>query len=328
MPGVRAASMMSGLPPHRRVNANDIYFEGKEQSKSGPVWNVDYWQIVGEHYLPTMGIRVLSGRGFRPGDDERGQPVALVNQAFAKKFYPGEDPVGKQLRATGNKSAPLSTIVGVVADVRQRGLETPAGTELYLPLRQMPLVTKGATRLMNVVLRTSTDPTALAGMVRGEVASLDPSLPVFNLQTMDNVLAGALARPRFLALMLGVFSGLALLLAALGIYGVMSYAVARRTHELGIRLALGAGIGSVVRLVVGQGLALAAVGVGLGVVGAVVCNLALRRVLANLLYEVGAFDLPTFAAVAVLAVLIALLACYLPARRATRVDPVIALRYE
>lgn len=329
LPGVRGVTWMTGLPPNRRVNANDLELEGKP-SKDGPTWNVDYWNTVGDDYFRTLGIRLVEGRFFEDADRAGAPEVVIVNQSMARRFWPGESPLGKRVKLRpGKPKSTWQTVVGVVGDVKQQGLGSPTGTEVYIPMRQSTTYGPMSTpRLWNLVVRADGEPTALVSAIRAEAAGLDPGMPIFKVRTMTEVLHESVERPRFMALMLGIFSAVALGLAALGIYGVMSYAVARRTHELGIRLALGAEVRAVLGLVLGQGLALAAVGVAAGLCGTVALNAALGRLLDAMLYDVGAFDARTFGGVAVLVVAVAALASYFPARRATRVDPAVALRYE
>jgi putative ABC transport system permease protein len=323
LPGARGVTLMTGLPPNRRINANDVVFEGRTPTRDGPVWNVDYWQTVCDDYFQVMGIRIVEGRAFEPPDGPQGAKVVLINQSMAHRFWPGESPLGRRVRQ-GGPDTPWQTVVGVVADVKQQGVESPTGTEIYFPMRQVQYGRPA--RLMNIVMRAEADPRALVGGLRRAVAEIDPRLAIARLRTMDDVLYDAVARPRFLATLLGILSGLALTLAAIGIYGVMSYSVAQRTHELGIRMALGAERRRVLRLVLGQGLWLATVGIALGFAATVLLNLVLTRTLGSLLFQVGRFDPFTLGGVAALMVLVAALACFAPAHRATRVDPMAALR--
>jgi putative ABC transport system permease protein len=328
LPGATGATVMTGLPPNRPINANDIRFEDKTPSRDGPVWNVDYWQTVGPTYFDTMGVRLVAGRFLDGRDVEGAPPAVMINEAFARKFYPGEDPVGKRVAVTGRTPPVWETIVGVVADVKQQGLEARAGTEVYIPVLQTKTITGRPPFFMNVVVRAARDPRALAGTVTSTISALDPDIPVAKLRTMDEIMWEAVARPRFVMLLLGGFAVLALLLAAIGIYGVMSYSVAQRSHELGIRMALGARAQAVLRLVMRQGLVLIVGGIVTGVAGALVVNAALSRVLGSMLFEVKALDPTTFLAVAAVVAAVATTACLVPARRATRVDPMVALRSE
>lgn len=326
-PGVRGVTVMSGLPPNRPIDANDIRFIGKVPSKEGPAWNVDYWQIVGDDYFRTMGIRLRAGRLFTPADNAEAQPVVLINEAMARRFWPGEDPLGKQVEAYYASNV-IQTVVGVVADVKQQGVDAPVGTEIYFPFRQMVKFQPAAPRLMNIVLRAAADPRALLATARTEIAALDPSLPTGRVRTMDEILWEAVARPRFLTTLLTLFSGLALFLAAIGIYGVMTYSVAQRTQELGIRMALGAQPADVRRLVLSQGLRLAAAGVALGLLITVALGLLLRPLLSRLVYEVPLFEPFTLGGVALVVLATAALASHVPSARATRIDPMTCLRSE
>lgn len=320
LPGVQSAAAMSGLPPLRNVNANDTEFEGVEPSPDRP-FNVDYYQTVQGDYFETMGIPVLDGRGFELSDDAGGTPVTLINETLAKRYYADRSPLGRRIRPGG---APFwLTVVGVVKDVKQAGLSEATGTELYF---SNPQVTAAgiAQRTMNVVVRTSRSPLSLAGEVRGVVRDLDASLPLARLQTMDQNVAETIRRPQFLTLLLGVFAVLALALAAVGTYGVLSYAVAERGHEIGIRMAMGAQRGDVLGMVLRSGLALAGGGLVLGVVGAV----GATRLMRTLLFGVSATDVTTFLVAPVVLGVVGVVACIIPAHRATRVDPAVVLRQE
>lgn len=322
MAGVVSVTGMSGLPPNRRLNANDTEFEGLERTEDGPPHNIDYYQGVALGYFATMGIDMVEGRAFGPQDlGPSAQPVAIINDRAARTFYPGESPVGRRLRPCCGDSQPWLTVIGVAEDVKQGGLENDTGTEFYY-LNAQVAAAGFMSRTQNWVVRTQGDPATVTGGVREAVWSLDPGLPIADLQTMDEVLHSSVARPRFLARLLGVFGGLALLLAALGTYGVMSYMVAERMHEMGIRMALGARGQGVLSLVMGRGLRLAGAGLLIGVVGA----FALTRVMSSILFGVEATDPVTFVVVPVILLAVAAASCWVPALRATRVDPVQVLR--
>jgi putative ABC transport system permease protein len=329
-PGMQSVTVMTGLPPSRRINANDANFEGKTQTQDGPAFNIDFWQTVGDDFFETMGMRLLAGRFLRPSDTAETQRVVVINEALARRFYPGEDPVGKRLMVAprGPDDDNWQTIVGVVADVKQQGLEAPTGTEVFIPLRQTEVIYGGTPQTAHVLARSGLAPPATMAAIRQVMARLDAAVPVWNLRTMDEVMYEAVGKTRFITFLLVVFAGLALLLAAIGVYGVTSYSVEQRTRELGIRMALGARAGAVRRLVMAQGLLLAAGGVILGLVAAFAINTSLARRLAGVLYDVEAVDPVTFAAVTVVMVAVAALACLVPAVRATRVDPMIALRHD
>ena len=323
VPGVVSVAAMDGLPPMRDLNANDTEFEGVERLPDGPAHNVDYYQTVHGPYLETMGIQVVQGRSFTDADRAGSLPVVLVNETLARVFYPGQDVVGRRLRPCCGGDVWFE-IVGVVADVKQGGLDAPTGTELYGLAEQLAEVYGQTTRSMHVVLRASVPPTSLVPQVRRIVAELDPTLPIAGLRTIDEVLAGARARPRFLTTLLGAFAGLALLLAAVGTYGVMSYAVAQRSREMGIRMALGAEAATVRRLVLRRGLSVALVGLVVGLAGA----WWLTGLMESLLFGVAARDPATFVVVPMILLAVAVMASWIPAHRATRVNPIDVLRQD
>jgi putative ABC transport system permease protein len=272
-------------------------------------------------YFRTLSIPLVKGRDFTARDDAGAPGVIIVNEAFARKFFPNEDPLGKRIKpgiSTDENDPVMREIVGVVGNVRHRSLSAAVEPEVYVPHAQIPLDS------MSLVVKTGADARSLAGAVRNEVRALDKDLPVYNVKTLDDYLAMSVAQPRFNTLLLASFAALALVLTAVGLYGVMSYSVVQRTHEIGVRLALGAQSSDVLKLVVGQGMLLALIGTGLGLLA----SLAATRVLASLLYEVSAADPLIYAGITLLLTTVALLACYIPARRATKVDPMVALRYE
>ncbi|HUP21588.1 MAG TPA: ABC transporter permease [Thermoanaerobaculia bacterium] len=323
VPGIAGAAAINGLPPLRDVNANDMDFEGVEPSADTP-FNIDYWQFVTDRAVETLGIRLLEGRSFGPGDDGQSTAVALVNRRAAETWWKGSSPLGRRMRPCCGDDVPWFTIVGVVDDVKQGGLDQQAGTEVFWSFRQVGERLGFAPRTMYVAVRSQLAPDALTEALRREVWAIDPALPVAHVSSMEEVFGASIARARFLTLLLAIFGGLALTLAALGIYGVMSYTVAKRSQELGIRIALGADRGRVLRLVLMQGLAMTLVGLLVGVVAA----WGLSRLLGTLLYGVAATDPATYAFVLALLFTTALLACLLPALRATRVDPIGVLRSE
>jgi predicted permease len=286
---------------------------------------VDYYNTVTTGYVEAMGIPVVEGRAFQP-TDALGTTV-MINQTMARTFYKDESPIGRRVRpsAPASLNVPWFTIVGVLKDVKQGGVDKKAGTELYFNFEQLTTtVPQFGVGTMNIVLRTTQPPNALAGTIHQAVAALDPSLPIEKLRSMDDVFGEAIGRPRLLAQLLGIFAGLAILLAAIGSYGVLSYMVTERRREIGIRMALGADRGSVMRMVLSQGLRLTLIGVVAGLAAA----FAMNRVLASLLFGVRPSDPATIAAVVTLIGAVALVACYIPARVATRVDPMIVLREE
>jgi putative ABC transport system permease protein len=319
LPGVQSATFVSGLPPMRQINANDTQIEGFVRREGGPIQNMDYWQLTGPRYFETLGIRLIDGRYFDDRDGASAPQTVLVNQTTARMYWPGESALGHRVKP--GFQGDWRTVVGVVEDVKNAGVDKPAGTELYIPYLQ----TAGlGMRNGFVIIRTMGDPAAMAGPSRGVIHEIDSSLPVAAVRTMDEVLSAAQARPRFLTLLLTMFSGVALALASVGIYGVISYSVAQRTNEFGIRMAMGASQRDVLKMVLGQGLLLGLIGVAIGAAGA----LALTRLIRGLLFGISSFDPVTFVMMAALLTAVTLIACWAPARRATRVDPMVALRYE
>jgi predicted permease len=328
IPGVKDASAMSGLPPDRQVNANDTEMEGVAKGPTEPAQNIDYYNSTSVRYFETMKIPILKGRGFNSGD-VGGSGVVVINEALAKRFYSKTDPIGKRLRTQGppvppgvRDTVPWYTIIGVAKDVKQGGLDQKVGTEVYFNIEQAPRLNGFAPGNLNFVLRTSRSAEAIMPAIQSTVRGMDPSLPVVQLRSMNAVFGDSVSRQRFLSLLLGIFAGVALLLAAIGTYGVLSYLVTERQREIGIRVALGASSGGIVRLVLRQGLSIAVLGVLFGIVGA----LALARVTRSLLFGVSPTDPFTYAAVGVVIIAVALLACMVPARRAMRVDPLVAIR--
>jgi putative ABC transport system permease protein len=321
VPGVANVSIASGLPPLRRINANDTEIEGYQQTPDSPAQNVDYWNIVGNNYFKTMKIRLLEGRTFEPQDDNpNAMKVVMVNQALAKRFWTGS-PIGRRVNPGFSDPKVWFTIVGVVEDTKNAGMDKPAGPELYFQVRQ---VNQFLGANVNFVVRAVNDSAPLEGSIRNAVRELDSTLPVYNLWSMDEVVSKSMVQPRFLALLLATFSGIALFLAAIGIYGVMAYSVAQRTQEIGVRMALGARPLHVLRLIFQQSLGMLLIGTVIGLAGAFL----LTRLMRTLLFEVTATDPLTYVSVIGLLTVVALLACYIPARRAAKVDPLIALRYE
>jgi predicted permease len=325
LPGVELAASMSGLPPRRSVLANDMVFEGYEfvPNTGMPVPNADHWQYVTSDYLAVMRIPLVAGRGFTLADDAGAAPVALINETLAQLFYPGQDPIGRRLRPTARTTPPWFTIVGVVKDVKQSGIEQPAGSEVYFHYPQAASII-GVPRSMNVVVRTAGSPTAMLPAVRNAMRELDPQVPLADPRALEDVVYGSIARPRFITLLLGIFAAVALSLAAVGTYGVMSYAVTQRRLEIGVRMALGAESRGVLALILGQGLAVAGVGLALGVVG----SFALSRLMSTMLYEIQPTDVVSFLTAPAVLAAVAALACWLPARRAARLDPARVLRQE
>ncbi len=320
LPGVRSAALVSGLAPLRPPNMNDTDIEGFVKKEGGPIQNVDFYQAVSKDYFATMGIRLMDGRLFESRDVQDAPEVVIINKAMAVTFWPNQNAIGRRVRPGGAKT--WCTVIGIVDDVKNAGLDRPAGTEIYLPFRQPS--GQGNTDMYVVMHAQGGDPRAMARVVREQLGEIDPALPMADVRLMEDVLLRAQARPRFLTLLLSLFSGVALAIATVGIYGVVSYSVARRTKEFGLRMVLGAQGGDVLGLVMKQGAGMILFGVASGLVLAFVFT----RLMASLLFGVTATDLPTYASVTVILFGVALAACYIPARRATRVDPIQTLRYE
>jgi putative ABC transport system permease protein len=318
LPGVRAAGVCQRLPFNGKSDGNQFTVEGGEPAPDEPV-PVAWYRDVTPGYFEAMGIPVLKGRPVEETDTETAPPVALVNDHLARTYWPGQDPVGKRIRwGRASWGTPLMTVVGVIASVKDNSLNEESRFYIYVPFAQ------SVDWETSLAVRTTGDPAAMLSAVRGQVSALDPELPLYEVATMEQAVARSLVTKRLTNILLAGFAATALLLAMIGIYGVMSLGVTSRTHEFGIRLALGARPHDVLRLVIGQGMKLAFAGVAVGLIGA----MWLTELLASLLYEVEPTDPVIFSGVALVLCLAAMAACYLPARRATRVDPMVALRYE
>ena len=325
LPGVEAVGANNLLPFNGYGGSRSFMIEGRPVPPGSP-HPEEQLRFITPGYFAALSIPVLRGRDFDARDTDGAPRVAVVSRAMAERYWPGEDVVGKRIAYSGigrGDTPKWIEVVGIVGDVKHRSLDLPAQPHIYVPAYQ-PLFAGFNLPPLYVAIRAQSDAAALASAVRREVMALDPEQPVANLKTMRQRLAESVAQRRFQMTLLGVFAACALLLAAVGIYGVMSYTVARRTHEIGVRVALGAQTRDVLRLVLRQAMTLALVGVGAGLVGA----LAATRLLASLLYGVSASDPVVFAGVALLLTLVAVVASYIPARRATKVDPMVALRYE
>lgn len=318
LPGIEASGVINLLPVLQAGYNGEFQIVGQEPDPSGKPPLVEI-RTVSPDYFRALGVPLVSGRTFNARDQQGSEPVAIVNETFARRLIPNQDPLGKYIK---DDQEPGIKIVGVVGDVKQFGLIAPTIPELYTPYTQPP--GPGTTQTMTLVVRTSGDPEALGPVLRKEVLSVDPAQPVYEVQTMQTVIGKAVSYQRLNMQLLGIFATLAMILAVIGIYSVMSYQVSQHTHEIGIRMALGAQPWHVLRLILREGLTLTLIGVVLGVAGA----FALTRLLASLLFGVRASDPLTYVMVSLLLIFVALLACILPARRATKVDPLIALRYQ
>jgi putative ABC transport system permease protein len=319
LPGVESAAVATNTPMTDSHSRNDITIEGMAQPRPGNYPHPDV-HIVSPGYVPTLGITLLRGRSFTEADKEDAPLVAMVNQRLATQFFPNQDPIGKRLMfGHPNTDAPKwLTIVGVVADTKMYGLANLSRLEVYETFRQNP------SRQMDLLVKSRVDPAALTSVVRAAVYSVDKDQSIASVATMKQLVNNSIATRRITLVLLGLFSALALILGAIGIYGVIAYSVAQRTREIGVRMALGAPRAGVFRMVIGEGMKLAGTGIAIGILVA----LGLARLMSSLLYQVSTADFETFTAVAVLLLLVALAASYIPARRATSVEPIVALRYE
>ncbi|HTX38201.1 MAG TPA: ABC transporter permease [Bryobacteraceae bacterium] len=327
LPGVEAVSVTLGSRPMIHDSALPFWIEGQPKPANDNEMHQAMFYLVEAGFEQAMGMTLQRGRFVTPQDNENTPIVIDIDDVFARTWFPQENPIGKRVHL--EQFNVEAEIVGVVGHIKQWGLGTDAKSaveaQFYYPFMQLPeKLMPLAAGAVAVVLRTAGDPAAIMGQVRGAVAQLDPGDIIYNVQTMDDVIAGSFAARRLSMVLLGIFAALALVLSCVGIYGVISYVVGQRTHEIGVRMALGAQRRDVMRLVLGEGVKLALVGVAVGIAAA----LGLTRLIANQLFGVTPQDPLTFGAVAILLALVALLACHLPARRAVRVDPMVALRYQ
>jgi putative ABC transport system permease protein len=319
LPGVQGAGAVSELPLSGQENDTFFNIEGKPAAAFGSTENDANIRGISPAYFQAISIPLQRGRFFDEHDALAAPKVVIVNESFVRQYLPGEDPLGKHLIIDFGSEPFKAEIVGIVGSIRHSSLgQTEPSPEMYVSLLQAPPY--GA----NLVVRAAGEPTRLTAVIRNEVHALDKDLPIYNVKTMEQRISESASQPRFRTLLLGIFACVALLLASIGIYGVISYSVTQRTHEIGLRLALGAQRSDVLRLVIWQGMRMALIGIALGVVGAFI----VMRVLSSFLFGVSATDPVTFICVSLLLAVIAFLASYIPARRATRVDPMVALRYE
>lgn len=318
IPGVKSASGVLPLPLANDIIRTTFEIEGQPVVKGEEPRT--YFRSVGLDYFQTMRIPLVAGRDFTPRDDRNATQVVIVNQTLARKFFPNENPIGKHIKPGVSDTGPekMREIVGVVGDVKHRTLWNPPDPEVYVPYEQV------AIGQMYVVARTDGDPMSLLPSMREQVKALDAELPVYTPKTLDDYVSSSIAGRKFISILCGVFAAVGLILATVGLFGVMSYTVSQRTHELGVRVAIGAEKQDVLRLILSQGMVMTLAGIGVGLLG----TLGVSQLLKNELFGVTATDPLTFLGVGLLLTLVALAACYLPARRATRVDPIVALRYE
>ena len=323
-PEVQSASAVNFLPLTNFGDATGLIIEGRTSSSSGQE-NTASYRVIDPNYFRTMSIPLLRGRYFSEQDNDESHGVVMINQTMARRYWPNEDPIGKRIKPQFPEAKvpwrPASTntwltITGVVGDVKQTGVNDEQPAEIYLPYLQNP------SSLMNLLVRSTSDPLRLVPAVRRQVLAVDVDQPVYNINTMENVFSQSIAAPHVITSLLTTFAAVALLLAAIGVYSVMSYSVAQRTHEVGVRMALGAQQQHVLRMILGHGLKLVLIGVGFGVLVA----FGVTHVISNLLFGVSATDAQIFLGVPLLLIAVAVLAIYLPARRALKVDPIVALR--
>ncbi|MGI8732779.1 MAG: ABC transporter permease [Pyrinomonadaceae bacterium] len=318
LPGVKAAGITSVLPLSDNFDGRGLVVEDQPRPRGEEI-SVDLY-VATPGYLQALSISTLNGRLLGDQDTADSAKVALINKTMADQLWLNQDPLGKRIRFTGTETdpGPWRTVVGVVDDVSQYGLDQKPSMQIYLPHAQFP------TSFNTIVVKTEGDPSSMTNAVRREILSVDKDQAVFNVTTLEQLMGESILNRRFFMMLLVVFAALALTLAAIGIYGVMSYVASQRTHEIGIRMALGAQGKDVLRLIIGNGMTLALIGVALGLLGA----FALTRVMAGILFGVTTTDALTYISVSAGLIVVALLACYVPARRATKVDPLVALRYE
>jgi len=315
---VQAAGAISNLPLSGSLWGRSLTVEGRPVLPVGQAQMINHC-VITPNYFRAIGTPLLAGRDFNDSDSHDALKVTIIDERLAGEYWPNESPLGKRIRfGPPESNEPWHTIIGVVGAVRHERLDTVTRMTIYVPHQQIPI------RGMTLAVRSITPPETLTAAVRNQVWELDRDQPVTGVRTMTEVISRSVWQSRLYTILFGAFAAVALILASVGIYGVMAYSVTQRTHEIGIRMALGAQVSDVLKMIVGQGMLLALIGVAAGLIGA----LALTRVMSSLLFDVSATDPQTFIGVSLLLTAVAFLACYIPARRATRVDPMVALRYE
>jgi putative ABC transport system permease protein len=321
-PGVEAAAAVTPLPMSGDGWQTSYTVEGEPPPAAGEAPLTDF-AMVSPDYFRAMGIPLIEGRFFDSRDIKGAAEVAIVDESFARRHFPDQSAIGKRVRNGGpNSTQPFREIVGVVGHVKNYGLAEQSRVEMYVPFEQ------NATSYANIVVRTPNDMAVATAAIQSAVRSADREIPVHSVRTMEQLLSDSVAGRRLFMTLLSFFAAVALALAAVGIYGVMSYSVTQRTHEIGIRMALGASSGDVLKMIVRQGMTLTLIGVVAGLGMAMGLAWSISTLLSELLYDVGGTDPVTFGAIAIILSAVALVACLVPARRATRVDPMVALRYE
>jgi len=321
VPGVEAAAVVNKLPLDWQFNMPVVFPDDPNNLQSVQ------FRMITPDYFRVMKIGLTRGRAFTDGDNASAAPVIIINEAFAQRYFEGKDPLMQRLSVGRGTNDPFRQVVGVVADIKQSSLDRPAPAMVFEPIPQLPDKLMGVVRAFTAAhfaVRASMPQPALTEAIKQEIAALDPTLPLSEIRSMDEIAAQSVATQRFNMLLLGIFAGLGMLLAAVGIYGVVAYVVELRTSEIGLRIALGAQAGDVLGLIMRHGLTLASLGVGAGLLA----SFALTRLMKSLLFGVSPTDPLTFIAISVVLAGVALGACFVPARRASRVDPMVALRYE
>jgi predicted permease len=319
LPGVEAVAIANQLPLSDVAANSSFDVEGRP---SGTDINVADSQIISPDYFRAMGIVLVRGRFLREADTKPTPTSVIVNQTLARKVWPGENPIGKRIRLKAE--APWLSVIGVVTDIKNHGSNVATKPEIYFLHTDQPSGLWADFRSMTLVVRTASEPQQIVGAVRGELKNLDPDLPVYKVQTLDQIVSASVSQTRFPALVLSVFAGLALLLAAVGVYGVLAYAVEQSKHEIGVRMALGAPRAQILRLFLAQGVKWAMLGGSAGLLAAFM----LVRFMRSMLFEVGPYDPRIFGSGAAMLSIVVLMACYLPALRATKIDPMAAVRSE